>query len=326
VNPGALVVDRLSRTFGRRSGRIHALREVSFTIEEGEVVGLLGANGAGKTTLARIAATLLLPSSGRALVHGADVVRQSTVARRLTSVVFGGDRGLYPRLTGRDNLRFFAMLHGATRRDLAARTDAALADAGLTDVADRAVETYSRGMRQRLHLTIGMFTRPRLLLLDEPTVGLDPIEAERVRGVIHTLRSGGVSVLLTSHYLLDIERLADRVVLLADGAVSGDLPVAEFARTAGYVSTVTVKARGTPPFPDGSPSRRSGVDIAELFADGDIWVARLRIKDWRAESFGELSGMLATLFVGMEILDVRVEPLRLEDVYTRLHERDVLHG
>lgn len=314
-----LVVDGVSRHFGRPPREVQALREVSFTVSDGEVVGLLGANGAGKTTLTRIAATLLLPSSGTVLVGGADVVARPQVARRLTSVVFGGDRGLYPRLSGRDNLRFFAMLAGASRAELAAGADDALAVAGLADAAGRTVETYSRGMRQRLHLAIGMFTRPRLLLLDEPTVGLDPIEAERLRGVISRLRADGVSVLLTSHYLLDIERLADRVVLLAGGAMAGDMPVAEFARTAGYVSTVTVKARGVPretaPVSD-------GLVLDELRVDGDVCVARLRVRDWRAESFGEVSELLGTVFGGMEILDVRVEPLRLEDVYTRFHDRD----
>jgi ABC-2 type transport system ATP-binding protein len=319
VSQPTLVVDRVSRSFGKGARRVHALRDVSFTIDPGEVVGLLGANGAGKTTLTKIAATLLLPSSGTVLVHGADAVARPREARRLTSVVFGGDRGLYPRLSGVDNLRFFAMLGGASRRELAARADAALAEAGLSDAAGRAVETYSRGMRQRLHLTIGMFTRPRLLLLDEPTVGLDPLEAERLRAVIARLRAGAVSVLLTSHYLLDIERLANRVVLLAGGAVSGDMPVTRFANTAGYVSTVTVRARGVPPAGSPPSSAQAGLLVDDWQVDGDICTARLRVKDWRAESFGELSGLLGTLFGTLEVLDVRVDPIRLEDVYAQFH-------
>ncbi len=319
MNQQALVVDRLSRTFVGGARRVQALREVSFTVADGEIVGLLGPNGAGKTTLTKIAATLLLPSAGTVLVHGADVVTRPAEARRVTSVIFGGDRGLYPRVSGRDNLRFFATLRGASRRELADRADDAIAEAGLADAARDTVETYSRGMRQRLHLAIGLFNRPRLLLLDEPTVGLDPIEAERLRSIIAGLRAAGVAVLLTSHYLLDIERLADRVVLLADGELIADLPVAQFARTAGYVSTVTIRARGTLPAELPVPAD-AGLVVDGMWHEGDACVIRLRVKDWRADSFGELNCMLGAVASGLEILDVTVEPLRLEDAYARLYE------
>lgn len=327
-----LVLDGVSRSFGRRRQKIHALCDVSLVVGHGEVVGLLGANGAGKTTLTKIAATLLLPSRGKVLVCGEDAVARPRRARLATSVVFGGDRGLYPRLSGLDNLRFLATLRGASRRELTDRAEAALAEAGLADVAHRSVETYSRGMRQRLHLAIGMFRQPRLLLLDEPTVGLDPIEAERLRGLVARQRSQGVSVLLTSHYLLDIERLADRVVLLQEGRVTGDMPVSRFARLAGYVSTVVVRARGPAPslgdaeisgdgsFADGAAHAQAGISVHELRRDGDILTARLRVRDWRAESFGTLSDVLGSAFAGMEILEVSVEPLRLEDVYARFHD------
>ncbi len=315
-----LVVDRLSRTFTNGAQKIHALRDVSFTVADREIIGLLGPNGAGKTTLTKIAATLLLPTTGTVLVEGLDVVARPAEARRLTSVVLGGDRGLYPRLSGRDNLRFFAMLHGATRRELAARADAALAEAGLAAAAGHNVETYSRGMRQRLHLAIGLFTRPRLLLLDEPTVGLDPIEADRIRSVVSDLRAAGAAVLLTSHYLLDIERLADRVVLLDEGKLTGDMPVARFARTAGYVSTVTVRVRGAPPADLSAAPVRDGLAVDGVWPEGDLWAVRLRVRDWQAESFRDLSELIGAMSRDLEIVDVSVEPLRLEDAYVRLHD------
>jgi ABC-2 type transport system ATP-binding protein len=314
----ALVVDRLSRSFGVGARRVDALREVSLTVADGEVVGLLGENGAGKTTLTKIAATVLAPTEGTVRVHGADVVTAPRAARRITSVVLGGDRGLEPRLSGRDNLRFLAMLRGATRRELAARADTALGEAGLGEVAGRAVETYSRGMRQRLHLAVGLFTRPRLLLLDEPTVGLDPVEAERLRSVITRLRTDGVAVLLSSHYLLDIERMADRVVLLHRGQVRGDLSVAEFARVGGYVSTVVICARKGRDTAVSDLAVSDGLLVDEVTWDGDVCTARLRVRDWRGESFSAITSVLGAAFGHMEILDVRVEPLRLEDVYTRL--------
>ncbi|MFE9765019.1 ABC transporter ATP-binding protein [Streptomyces sp. NPDC005808] len=311
----AIVVEGLGRTFNDRGRELVALRDVSFQVGAGEIVGLLGSNGAGKTTLTKILATLLLPTAGAARIFGHDVTRDLREVRRMTGVVLGGDRGLYAKLNGRDNLRFFAMLAGVGRRGLSAKLDAALEEVGLVGAADRAVETYSKGMRQRLHIAIGMIAEPRVLLLDEPTVGLDPVEAERLRGTVAGLRDTGVSVLLTSHYLLDIERLASRVIILADGTLAADLPVEEFARQAGYTATVTVRGTGSPPDGGALSSRDiavGGVDVA----DGS-WTLRLHVRDWSVGSFGLLEQALAHV----SVLDVRIDPVRLEDVYSHVAAR-----
>jgi len=319
VSDAAIEVESLSRTFKVRGAEVVALRNVDLRVGRGEIVGLLGSNGAGKTTLTKILATLLLPSGGAARVFGHDVTKDLREVRRMIGVVLGGDRGLYSKLSGRDNLRFFGMLAGVGRRRLAERLDAELDRVGLTEVADRAVETYSKGMRQRLHLAIGMINEPPLLLLDEPTVGLDPVEAERLRCDIATLRDGGTSVLLTSHYLLDIERLADRVVILADGEAAADVDVAEFAKLAGYTAIVTIRGMARPPELDSHQSQFTVIDLNET---GGLWTLRLRVRDWSVGSFGSLGSMLD----GVDILGIDVAPLRLEDVYSHVAAQLAAHG
>ena len=308
----AVEIERVCRTFRRRREVVTALRDVSFTMHEGEVVGLLGVNGAGKTTLTKILSTILLPTSGTVRVFGADVVRQPRAAREVTGVVLGGERGFYGRLTGEENLLFFAMLRGVRRHELRALTRRLLAEFGLAEAARRPTETYSRGMLQRLHLAIGLVARPRLILLDEPTVGLDPVEAERLRSVIARLRDSGVTVLLTSHQLLDIERLADRVLLIDGGAVAGDMSLTQFRRLAGYAGVVTVGGAGV--LPSVFDGRIDGMTVLERRSDAGQWSARLRVKHWDTEVFRRLGQLLD----GVPVAELEVTPVRLEDVYSQL--------
>lgn len=304
----AIVVDGIGRSYPARGGPVHALADVTFDVAEGEVVALLGANGAGKTTLAKILSTLLLPTAGRAEVLGTDVVADPRTVRSRLSVVLGGERGLYPRLSGRDNLLYFATLAGCGRRELRTLVPDMLGRVGLEDAAGRRVETYSKGMRQRLHLAIGLITRPRVLLLDEPTVGLDPTEAARLRDTVGGLRDDGVTVLLTSHYLLDVERLADRVVMLADGRVSLDVPLADFTRRAGYAARCEVDHRGTL----GEVPAEAGVDVLDVRpGEGDVTTVVLGVRAWGAESLAAVQQVVA----GVEVVDLRVVPTSLEDSY-----------
>jgi ABC-2 type transport system ATP-binding protein len=209
----------LQRTYRSRTKEpdIVALDGVSMTVEEGEVRGLLGPNGAGKTTLVKILSTVLLPTAGSAAVLGHDVVRETATVRTLIGIVFGGDRGLYWRLTGRENLEYWAALYKVPRAVTRTRIDALLERVGLGDRADYLVETYSRGMKQRLHLARGLVADARVLFLDEPTTGMDPIAARDFRQLVLDLRAQGRTILLATHDMAEAESVCDRVALIEHG-------------------------------------------------------------------------------------------------------------
>lgn len=303
-------VTGLARRFGRGKGAVTALRDVHLRLDEAEVLGVLGVNGAGKTTLIKILATLLYPSEGRARVAGFDVVDEVREVRRRLAVVFGGDRGLYPRLSAIDNVRFLGVLKGLPRREVEARAWESLERLGLGQAARRPVETFSKGMRQRLHLAIGLLTTPQVLLLDEPTVGLDPLEAQRLRESVAALPAKGVTVLLTSHYLTDIEQLATRVALLQDGRITHDSSLREFLALAQAVAVVKVSGRGEPPRPGGTGHEH-------LLGAGDVvrnpggWEVHYVVREWGSDTLAAL----ARCWPPGAVDQVSVEPVTLESVF-----------
>jgi ABC-2 type transport system ATP-binding protein len=198
---------------------IVALNDVSLQVEVGEVHGLLGPNGAGKTTLVKILSTVLLPSSGSASVLGHDVERDTHAVRRSIGIVFGGDRGVYWHLTGRQNLQYWAALYNVPAGEVNTRISRLLDRVGLADRADHLVESYSRGMKQRLHLARGLVADARVLFLDEPTIGMDPLAARDFRGLVQELRREGKTILLTTHDMAEAESICDRVALIDHGRV-----------------------------------------------------------------------------------------------------------
>jgi ABC-2 type transport system ATP-binding protein len=203
----------------RRPLDVEAVRGVSFEIEEGELFGLLGPNGAGKTTTIKMLITLLIPTSGTARVLGHDVVRDAQWVRRHIGYVFGGERGLYERLSGLDNLRYFAELYGVEARIQGRRIDELLELVALKGRERERVEGYSRGMKQRLHVARGLLHDPPVLFLDEPTIGLDPVGARELRALIAALAQGGKTVLLTTHYMFEADALCDRIAVIAKGRI-----------------------------------------------------------------------------------------------------------
>jgi ABC-2 type transport system ATP-binding protein len=205
--------------FRRRVKDVEAVRGVSFEVGEGELFGLLGPNGAGKTTTIKMLITLLIPTSGAARVLGYDVVKDAREVRKRIGYVFGGERGVYERLSGYDNLRYFAELYGVPPRIQKRRIEELLELVGLKGREHERAEGYSRGMKQRLHVARGLLHDPEVLFLDEPTLGLDPVGARELRSTIASLVEAGKTVLMTTHYMFEADSLCDRIAVISRGQI-----------------------------------------------------------------------------------------------------------
>jgi ABC-2 type transport system ATP-binding protein len=250
--------------FRRRALAVEAVRGVSFEVGQGELFGLLGPNGAGKTTTIKMLITLLLPTSGEARVLGLDVVRDAREVRRRIGYVFGGERGLYERLSALDNLRYFAELYGVSPRDQKRRIAELLDLVGLAGREQERVEGYSRGMRQRLHIARGLIHDPEVVFLDEPTIGVDPVGARELRATIASLTAAGKTVLLTTHYMFEADALCDRIAMIAHGKIVAAGTPGELKA---HVADRIVVEIETFDLPDGSVERLQAVDGVE-----SVWV------------------------------------------------------
>src|SRR5437762_5952235 len=206
-------------TVRRKAKEIEAVRGISFAVEPGELFGLLGPNGAGKTTTIKMLVTLLIPTGGSARVLGYDVVKDAQAVRKRVGYVFGGERGVYERLSGLDNLRYFAELYGVPPREQKNRIESLLELVGLKGREKERVEGYSRGMRQRLHIARGLLHDPPVVFLDEPTIGVDPVGARDLRATIAALTDGGKTVLLTTHYMFEADSLCHRIAVINKGKI-----------------------------------------------------------------------------------------------------------
>jgi len=226
MHPTTVVVNNVSRLYATQTGFfhrqrrvLHALTDVSLAVEQGEIFGLIGPNGAGKTTLIKILTTLLVPSSGSARVLGFDVATQAREIRPHINFIFGGERGLYWRLSAYDNLCYFADLYHIERKVARTRIEELLTRVGLWDRRQEKVEGFSKGMKQRLHIAKALINTPKVLFLDEPTIGLDPVAARALRSLISDIRATGVTIFLTSHYMWEMEALCDRIAVVKDGSI-----------------------------------------------------------------------------------------------------------
>jgi ABC-2 type transport system ATP-binding protein len=216
--PAAIEVDQLQRAFG---SDVLAVAGIDLEVATGEIYAFLGPNGAGKTTTVRMLTTLLRPTGGRARVAGHDVVSEAAHVRRAIGVALQ-EAALDPLMTGRELMRLQAILHGIRGAEGRRRADDLLDRVGLTGAADRRVGTYSGGMRRRLDLGTALVHEPRVLFLDEPTTGLDPVSRSAIWDEVRRLNDEGTTVFLTTQYLEEADQLADRVGIIADGRMAAE--------------------------------------------------------------------------------------------------------
>ena len=212
------MAEGLVKIYRSRKSEVRALDGIDLTVDEGTVLGLLGPNGAGTTTAVRILATLLKPDAGRATIAGFDLARQPDEIRSVIGLS-GQYAAVDENLTGRENLWLFGRLYQLSSKEAHRRGDELLSQFDLDDAADRVVKTYSGGMRRRLDLASALIGRPRLLILDEPTTGLDPRSRLGMWDVIRGLVREGVTLLLTTQYLEEADELADGIVVIDHGRI-----------------------------------------------------------------------------------------------------------
>lgn len=222
-------VERVSKRFGK----LTAVEDVSFFVEEGEVYGLVGENGAGKTTTMRMMATILQPTSGDIRIRGFSVQREPVEVRRRIGILFGGDVGLYSRLTARENIAYFGKLYGLRDGELERRIQQLSEMLDMCEYMDRRVGGFSRGMRQKVAIARTLVHDPDVILLDEPTTGLDVTAANLFRRMVARLQEEGKTILFSSHNMGEIERLCNRIAIMHKGQLSYAGTVGDLRRKVG---------------------------------------------------------------------------------------------
>ncbi|MFS0638345.1 ATP-binding cassette domain-containing protein [Mesobacillus foraminis] len=210
-------INEVTKQFQDKKKFVTALKHVSFSVNKGEVVGLLGENGAGKTTLLRTIATLLQPTDGTVTVSGYDTIKNPNEIKKRIGVLFGGETGLYDRLTARENLEYFAVLYGLSKHETKVRIDDLAKMFGMRDYLDRKVGGFSKGMRQKVSIARTLIHNPDIILFDEPTTGLDITSSNVFRQLVHQLKREGKTILFSSHIMEEVSMLCDSVAMMHKG-------------------------------------------------------------------------------------------------------------
>jgi len=299
------------RQLAKSFGEVQALAGVDFSVGEGEIFGLLGPNGAGKTTTISIIAGLLNADSGTVRVGGLDNRKDGRRVREMLGVV-PQDIALYEELSGRENLHFWGGLYGLAGSRLREEADRVLELVGLSDRADDPVRQYSGGMKRRLNLSAGLIHRPKVILLDEPTLGIDPQARLSILDIIKDGVTGGMTVIYTTHYLEEAEKLCNRIAIIDHGKILAQGTLAELVKLAGEGNVVTVS--GAFSRDEVSPLLK-GVAV-EYLENGSM---RMTVPGQ-----AEMSGALSRLFsAGISIEEISIQEPSLEGVFIKLTGKEL---
>ncbi|WP_405489040.1 ATP-binding cassette domain-containing protein [Nocardia sp. NBC_00511] len=302
----AIVVEAVEKSFGE----VKALRGISFRAPAGSVLGVLGPNGAGKTTTVSVLSTLVRPDAGRATVAGYDVVRQPDEVR--ASIMLTGQyAALDEVLTGRENLVLFGRLLGLHRKAARVRADELLERFSLTEAADRRVGQYSGGMRRRIDIACGLVRSPRVVFLDEPTTGLDPVSRQGLWALVRELKQQGVTVLLTTQYLEEADALSDNIIVVDKGTVIAEGTADQLKARSGssYCEVVPVDAADVPRL----ATALSG--LGEVTVPDSADRVSLPAPDGAAtltEALARITG------AGIELIDIALRRPSLDEVFIEL--------
>ena len=300
---------------------VEALRGVSFRVSKGIVFSLLGPNGAGKTTTINILATLLEPDGGEARVLGFDVVRERWEVRKRIGVLLSVERGFFWKLTARENLIYFGMVYGLSGKDLRERVDEVLDVVGLNDLgaSDKLFEEMSLGMKARLGLARALLRDPEVLLLDEPTLGLDPPSSVYVRQLLRSLAEKGKTVILTTHNMYEAEIVSDKVAMIVGGRIVIEGTPQELKKIVAKKVPVEVKLRGTI-YDGGEGVRKDLVKVLgrpvylKFSRDNDILEVRIVVEPGEEERVVE-KVLRVSQSRGLRVVEAKVLEPSLEDVF-----------
>jgi ABC-2 type transport system ATP-binding protein len=298
----------------KRFGAIEAVRGVSFRVAPGEIFGLLGPNGAGKSTIISMLCGLVAPDAGSARLDGIDVAAKPTSARRVLGVV-PQEPALYTDLSARENLAFFGRLYGLRGADLRARVEDVLARVSLADRAGDVVSHYSGGMVRRLNIAAGLLHRPKAVLMDEPTVGLDPQTRAAILELVRHIARAGAAVVYTTHYLDEAEHLCDRIAIVDQGAILAEGTLAELRRAAGEREIVALRGSFRP---DAVPASLGALPHVQV-----IKVSERELLCSMDSAERQLSSLLAMVAPLGDVREVAIRQPSLENLFIKLTGREL---